>query len=131
MKGFGLAAMLALAVIASGVLVGLVAVEQRHDPAPASSPSATQSSFGRRRRGCDVRLGSGRSRRFVFSPNTVTIAEHGVVTVKNVGTVPHTFTIQIKGINQAAEPGPRRRRSPINLAPGTTRSSARSTSRRG
>jgi plastocyanin len=54
----------------------------------------------------------------VFLPKTVTIAEGGTLTVMNVGTVTHTFTIQSKGINQVMTPG-QSATIKIDLAPGT------------
>jgi plastocyanin len=55
---------------------------------------------------------------FVFSPNTVTIAQGGIITVKNVGTIPHTFTIQTNGINDVMNPG-QSAKITVSLAPGT------------
>jgi plastocyanin len=117
MKGFGLAGLLALAVVASACSSGSTPSSSGTTQPP--SPSATQSSDsgggGGGATSATVQAGAGG---FVFSPNTLSIAEHGVITVKNVGTVPHTFTIQDKGINKVLSPGSSANVT-VDLSPGT------------
>ena len=117
MKGFGLAAMLALAVVASACSSG--SSPSSSGSQPPASPSASQSTDSGGGTGgattATVQAGAGG---FVFSPNTVTIAEGGVITVKNVGTVHHTFTIQSKGINDVLNPGASAKVT-VDLSPGT------------
>ena len=117
MKGFGLAAMLALAVVASACSSGSSPSSSGTTQPPPASPSATQSSSGGAGGPATATVQAGAGG-FVFSPNTVTIAQGGVITVKNVGTVPHTFTIQSNGINHVMSPGTSVKVT-INLAPGT------------
>jgi plastocyanin len=85
-------------------------------PSPTATATATQGGgSGGGATSASVQAGAGG---FVFSPNTVSIAAGGKLTVKNVGTIPHTFTIQSQNINEVMTPG----QSPtitINLAPGT------------
>ena len=119
MKGFGLAAMLALAVIASACSSGSSPSSSGTTQPPPPSPSAGQSTDSGGGAGgpttASVQAGAGG---FIFAPNTVTIAEGGVITVKNVGTIHHTFTIQSQNINQVLNPGDSAKIT-INLAPGT------------
>jgi plastocyanin len=120
MKGFGLAAMLAMAVVASACSSGSTPSSSGTTQPPPPSPSASQStdSGGGGTGGATTATVQAGAGGFVFSPNTVSIAEHGVITVKNVGTVPHTFTIQSNGINQVMSPGTSAKIT-IDLAPGT------------
>lgn len=116
MKGFGLAAVLALAVVASACSSGSTPSSSGGSPPP--SPTASQSTDSGGSGGATsatVQAGAGG---FIFSPNTVTIAEGGVITVKNVGTVHHTFTIQNHGIDQLVNRGDSAKVT-IDLAPGT------------
>jgi len=117
MKGFGLAGLLALAVVASACSSSSTPSGSGTTQPP--SPSATQSSDsgggGGGATSATVQAGAGG---FVFSPNAVSIAEGGVITVKNVGTIPHTFTIQDKGINQVLNAGDSAKIT-IDLPPGT------------
>jgi plastocyanin len=72
---------------------------------PSPSPTATASDDnggGGGGSGASIQAGLGG---FVFSPNAVTVSQGAKVIVKNVGTVPHTFTIQDKGINEVLNPG--------------------------
>jgi plastocyanin len=116
-RGFGLAAMLALAVVASACSSGSTPSGSGTTQPP--SPSAGQSTDSGGGAGgpttASVQAGAGG---FVFSPTAVTIAEGGVVTVKNVGTIHHTFTIQTKNINQVLNPGDSAKIT-IDLPPGT------------
>jgi len=119
MKGFGLAAMLALAVVASACSSGSSPSSSGTTQPPPASPAATQSpdpgGGGGGPTTASIQAGAGG---FVFSPNTVTIAQGGVVTVKNVGTLTHTFTIQGHGVNESLSPGSSAKVT-INLTPGT------------
>ena len=115
MKGFGLAAVLALAVVASACSSSSSPSSSGATQPP--SPSAGQSSSGGAGgpMTASVQAGAGG---FVFSPTAVTIAEGGVVTVSNVGTIHHTFTIQSKNINKVLNPGDSAKIT-IDLPPGT------------
>jgi plastocyanin len=115
-KGLGLAATLALAVVASACSSSSSPSSSGTTQPPSPSPSAAQSSdSGGGATSATIQAGAGG---FIFSPNIVTIAQGGVITVKDVGTVHHTFTIQDKGINQVLNPGDSAKVT-IDLAPGT------------
>jgi plastocyanin len=55
---------------------------------------------------------------FVFSPNKLTVTKGQTITVTNVGTASHTFTISSKGIDVTNDPGASQKVT-IKLAPGT------------
>jgi plastocyanin len=55
---------------------------------------------------------------FVFSPNKLTVKKGQSITVTNVGTASHTFTISSKGIDVTNDPG-KSQKVRIKLAPGT------------
>jgi plastocyanin len=55
---------------------------------------------------------------FVFSPTKLTVSKGTKLTITNVGTAQHTFTIQSKGIDVVNDPG-QSQTVTINLAPGT------------
>jgi plastocyanin len=82
---------------------------------PSASPTATASDDNGGETSATIQAGKGG---FVFSPNTLTVAQGATLTVKNAGTVPHTFTIQSNNINEVMQPG---QSATINLslAPGT------------
>jgi plastocyanin len=118
MKGLSLAAMLALAVVASACSSGSSPSSSGTTQPPPPSPTATQSPTGGGTGGAttaSIQAGAGG---FIFSPTSVSIAKGGVVTVKNVGTLHHSFTIQSKGINKVLNPGDSANVT-INLTPGT------------
>jgi plastocyanin len=119
MKAFGLAAVLALSVVASACSSGSTPSSSGTTQPPPASPTATQTAgSGGGTSGpttAKVQAGAGG---FVFSPSTFTIAQGGVVTVKNVGTLTHTFTIQGHGVNEVMSPG-QSAKVTINLPPGT------------
>jgi plastocyanin len=54
---------------------------------------------------------------FVFSPSTFEVKQGEAITVSNVGTVPHTFTVQGQNINVVNSPG-QSTDVTIDLAPG-------------
>ena len=85
---------------------------------PSPSPSATATQGGGSGGGATTATIQAGAGGFVFSPNTVSIASGGTLTVKNVGTIPHTFTIQTNGINEVMNPGASAKIT-ISLAPGT------------
>jgi len=119
MKRFGLAAVVVLSVVASACSSGANASGGGTTQPPPPSPTATQTTDSGGGTGgatkASIQAGAGG---FVFSPNTVTIAQGGVVTVKNVGTLTHTFTIQGHGVNESLSPGSSAKVT-INLTPGT------------
>jgi plastocyanin len=55
---------------------------------------------------------------FVFSPSTLTVAKGSTITVTNVGSAPHTFTISGQGIDVVNDPG-KSQPVTIDLASGT------------
>ncbi len=55
---------------------------------------------------------------FTFSPSTLTVKKGDTLTVKNVGSVPHTFTIDGEAIDVVNQPGDSQKVK-IGLAPGT------------
>ena len=121
MKRFGLAAVVALSVVASACSSGATASSggTTQPPSPPPSPTATQTADSGGGTGgattAKVQAGAGG---FVFSPTAFSIAQGGVVTVKNVGTLTHTFTIQGHGIDEVLAPG-QSAKVTIDLPPGT------------
>ena len=55
---------------------------------------------------------------FVFSPADFTVKQGETITVSNVGTAPHTFTVQGQGIDITNSPG-QSAQVTIDLPPGT------------
>jgi plastocyanin len=55
---------------------------------------------------------------FVFAPAKLTVSKGANLTITNVGTAQHTFTIQGKGIDVVNDPG-QSQKVTISLAPGT------------
>src|SRR5712692_1856579 len=55
---------------------------------------------------------------YVFAPSRLTVKKGSTLTVTNVGTASHTFTITGKGVNVVNNPG-QSQTVTINLAPGT------------
>ena len=84
---------------------------------PSASPTADQGGSGGGGGGNSATIDAG-ANGFVFTPSTVSIAQGGKLTVKNAGTVPHTFTIQSNDINEVMQPG-QSAKITISLAPGT------------
>jgi plastocyanin len=84
---------------------------------PSASPTADQGGSGGGGGGNSATIDAG-ANGFVFTPSTVSIAQGGKLTVKNAGTVPHTFTIQSQDINEVMQPG-QSAKITISLAPGT------------
>lgn len=84
---------------------------------PSASPTADQGGSGGGGGGNSATIDAG-ANGFVFTPSTVSIAQGGKLTVKNAGTVPHTFTIQSEDINEVMQPG-QSAKITISLAPGT------------
>jgi plastocyanin len=83
---------------------------------PSASPTVDQGGSGGGG-GNSATIDAG-ANGFVFTPSTVSIAQGGKLTVKNAGTVPHTFTIQSEDINEVMQPG-QSAKITISLAPGT------------
>jgi plastocyanin len=84
---------------------------------PSASPTADQGGSGGGGGGNSATIDAG-ANGFVFTPSTVSIVQGGKLTVKNAGTVPHTFTIQSEDINEVMQPG-QSAKITISLAPGT------------
>ena len=101
----GLAAVLALVGAACGKSLS-PSTNPAQPPATNTSPSAA---------GPTVQQGAGG---FVFSPTTLTVKKGESITVTNVGSASHTFTITDKGIDVVNSPGQSQNVS-ITLAPGT------------
>jgi plastocyanin len=111
-----MAAAVVLAVVASACSSSSTPSGSDTTQPPPASPSASQSSGGGGGpTSATIQAGKGG---FVFSPSTLTVAQGATLTVKNAGTVPHTFTIQSNNINEVMNPG---QSATINLslAPGT------------
>jgi plastocyanin len=122
MKRFGsvvmLAAILSLAATACSSSSGSGSSGGSTTPPPASpsaSPTAQESSGGGGGTTATVKAGAGG---FVFDPTTVSIASGGTLTVQNVGTIAHTFTVQDKGINEVMAAGDSAEIT-VDLPPGT------------
>jgi plastocyanin len=81
--------------------------------APATSPPATSTSPSAA--GATVQQGAGG---LVFSPATFTVKKGASISVTNVGTASHTFTITGKAIDVVNSPG-QSQSVTIDLAPGT------------
>jgi plastocyanin len=80
---------------------------------PAISASATSAPPSAA--GAMVQQGAGG---FVFSPMTLTVKKGESITVTNMGSASHTFTITDKGIDVVNSPG-QSQSVTVNLAPGT------------
>ena len=84
-------------------------------PPVATSPPASPSSSPTPAGSVTLKQGSGG---FVFTPSALTVKKGETITVSNVGTASHTFTINGKGINVINSPG-QSQSVTIALAPGT------------
>ena len=80
---------------------------------PATTPPPTSASPSAA--GTTLQEGAGG---FVFSPATFSVKKGATITLSNVGTVPHTFTITGKGIDVVNNAG-QSQNVTINLPPGT------------
>jgi len=99
---------------------------------PATSPSATSTSggggygggYGGKTTGgsgtgtATATLQQGPGGQYVFSPTKLTVTKGQTIDVKNVGSIPHTFTITGKGIDVVNQAG-QSQNVVIKLAPGT------------
>jgi plastocyanin len=117
--------------LAAGVALLMLAGACAKSASPAAnspSPSQSTSSAGGRYGGGGYGGGSSPSVApltvnqgaggFVFAPSTLTVKKGQSITVTNVGSAPHTFTITGKGIDVVNSPG-QSQSVTINLAPGT------------
>jgi plastocyanin len=116
-------------VAVAATLIGSACAKSATSTAGPSSPSATSSgTSGFEGRGGygggggssspaanTVQQGAGG---FVFNPSSITVKEGSVITVTNVGTVQHTFTIAAKNIDVLNNPGASQQVT-IDLKPGT------------
>lgn len=105
----GLAAVLALV----GAACSKSSSPSTNPTQPATAASATSASPSAA--GTTLQQGAGG---FVFSPTTLTLKKGESITVTNVGSASHTFTITGKGIDVVNTPG-QSQSVTINLAPGT------------
>src|SRR6266536_3735881 len=98
--------------IGPALIVALVAVG-----CSSSTPSSggTQSSGGG---GGQNTIMQGPGGQFVFSPATISVNKGTTLTVQNVGSTAHTFTITDQGIDITNNPG-QSKAVTINLAAGT------------
>ena len=91
-------------------------------PAPTASPSATVGGGSSQGSGSGVTAAAtvkqGPGGQYVFSPSKLTVTTGQTIAVKNVGSIPHTFTIQGKGIDVVNQAG-QSQKVKIDLAPGT------------
>jgi len=83
-------------------------------PAVASPAGSAQVSAG----GGGVTLEQGLGDALVFTPTKLTVKQGDTITVSNVGTMPHTFTVTDQSIRAVNTPG-QSKQVKIDLAPGT------------
>jgi plastocyanin len=102
-KAFGLAALLAVA------LTGAACGKSYPSASGASSPPASVSGS------LTLQQGAGG---FVFSPAELTVKRGDTITVTNVGTAAHTFTVSDQSIDITNDPG-KSTGVTIDLPPGT------------
>ncbi len=99
-------------------VVGLIAVLDLTAVACGKSTTPAGGSTSPAPAGGGVTLEQGPGNAFVFSPTQLTMKQGDTLTVKNVGSVPHTFTITDKGIDVVNDPG-QSQQVTIDLPPGT------------
>jgi len=102
-KAFGLAALVAVA------LTGAACGKSYTPASRASSPTASASGS------ITLQQGAGG---FVFSPAELTVKQGDTITVTNVGTAAHTFTVSDQSIDITNDPG-QSTGVTIDLPPGT------------
>ena len=118
----GLAAGLAL--VAVGCASKSSSASGPTTPAPTASPSAMVGGGSGQGSGSGVgvmaaaTVKQGPGGQYVFSPSKITVTKGQTIAVKNVGSIPHTFTIQGKGIDVVNQAG-QSQKVKIDLAPGT------------
>ncbi len=95
------------------VLLGMTSTACGKNSTPsASSPSSQAPTSG------GVALEQGPGDALVFSPTELKVKQGDTITVKNVSSMPHTFTINGKGIDVVNQPG-QTKNVTIDLPPGT------------
>ena len=107
----------AASMVGLAVMLALVGVACSKSANPSTNPSATSPpmSGASPPAGATVQQGAGG---LVFSPTTLTAKMGESITVANVGSASHTFTITGKGIDVVNSPG-QSQSVTIDLAPGT------------
>jgi plastocyanin len=108
----------AQSMVGLAVMLALVGVACSKSASPSINPAATSppgSSTSPSPAGATVQQGAGG---LVFSPTTLTAKMGESITVANVGSASHTFTITGKGIDVVNSPG-QSQSVTIDLAPGT------------
>jgi plastocyanin len=88
------------------------AISSTTPPATSQPPASASPSTA----GATVQQGAGGA--LVFTPTTLSVKEGQSLGVTNVGTFPHTFTINGKGIDVVNNPG-QSQNVTIDLSPGT------------
>lgn len=83
--------------------------------APATTPPATQTSPPA---AGGTSLEQGTNNQFVFTPSDLTVKQGATITVSNVGSAAHTFTVSGQGIDIVNNPG-QSQPVTIDLPPGT------------
>jgi len=82
----------------------------------SSTPSTSSSGTGGAAASNTIEQGPGGQ--LVFSPDTLSVKTGSTLTVKNVGSVPHTFTISGQGVDVTNDTG-QTHQVTISLSPGT------------
>jgi plastocyanin len=82
----------------------------------SSTPSTSSSGTGGAAASNTIEQGPGGQ--LVFSPDTLSVKTGATLTVKNVGSVPHTFTISGQGVDVTNDTG-QTHQVTISLSPGT------------
>jgi plastocyanin len=93
-------------------LIGLALAVALAAGCGSSSPSTSTGGAG------SNTISQGPNGQLVFSPNTLSVKKGAAVTIKNVGSVAHTFTITGQGIDITNDVG-QTHQVTISLAPGT------------
>jgi plastocyanin len=103
----------ALALVGLIVLLGMTSAACSKNNTPSTSGSSSQAPATG-----GVTLEQGPGDALVFSPTELTVKQGDTITVKNVSSMPHTFTITGKGIDVVDQPG-QTTDVTIDLPPGT------------
>jgi plastocyanin len=100
-------------------LTGLALVVALAGAACSKSASPSTTSSGASTGGAaESTIEQGPSGQLVFSPDTLSVKTGATLTVKNVGSVPHTFTISGQGVDVTNDTG-QIHQVTISLSPGT------------
>jgi plastocyanin len=104
--------------ITKSTVVALVLVLGLASAACSSNSTASQTGSSSAPVGGGATLQQGAGGALVFAPTTLTVKQGTTITVSNVGSAPHTFTVTDQSIDTENQPGQSQQVS-IDLAPGT------------